>query len=317
MDLAKVYVSVGDVNGVGFELILKNHEAIAKVCKPIYCVDSRILDQASARLGLPLPNDLCLASLDSKNLDIAPGLATKPSGAYSFASFSQALELALEAGCGLVTLPVNKLAWNLAGIPYAGHTEYLRARFKREVLMVLGCKDMLVALFSDHVPLRAVFERLTKENMRRFLELLYESFLARAGGLTSVGVLGLNPHAGEGGILGLEDEVIKKALEEVNSALGLEVFVGPLAPDSAFSPKNRERFRIFVAPYHDIGLSALKALYFHKSINLSLNLPLLRVSPDHGTGFDIAYKRPSLLDSRSYLEAIDFVLTNPYNLAPS
>ena len=101
-----------------------------------------------------------------------------------------------------------------------------------------------------------------------------------------VAVLGLNPHAGDNGVLGNEEEIIKEAIDEINTKLGREVFIGPVVPDIAFTPYFRKDFKYFIAMYHDQGLGALKALYFDESINISLNLPIIRTSVDHGTAFD-------------------------------
>lgn len=372
-----IYVSCGDINGVSLELILKNHNHIAKWCNPIYCVSYDILSQAASLLNIKIPN-MQLYEVDSKNITINPSKASKDSGAYSFKSFEIATNLALEHNAALVTLPINKYAWNLAGIKYAGHTEYLRQRFKKNAIMMLGNEDMFVALFSDHVPLESVSKLVTKNNLDKFLNDFYECYLKRfykkANNITEsknesdftqnidsikhhleskeksdntlknaainskmvsrlldddiieskndiqtiykkdtakqVAVLGLNPHAGDNGVLGKEDFIIKDCINDMNKKLGFDLFVGPISPDCAFIPANREAYRIFIAMYHDSGLAPLKALYFDNSINISLNIPILRVSPDHGTCYDIAYKKDSRLNSQSYIECFKFIVLN-------
>ncbi|MCI7246985.1 MAG: 4-hydroxythreonine-4-phosphate dehydrogenase PdxA, partial [Campylobacter sp.] len=127
---------------------------------------------------------------------------------------------------------------------------------------------------------------------------------AKASGFSKIGVLGLNPHAGDGGILGREDEKIAKAIKIANKALGARVFSGPLVPDVAFNPLALKRTNRLIAMYHDQALAPLKALYFDSAINVSLALPIIRTSPDHGTAFDIAYK--SLANITSYINAVKY-----------
>jgi len=119
-----------------------------------------------------------------------------------------------------------------------------------------------------------------------------------------IAVLGLNPHASDNGVLGNEEVEIFKAIKNANKELDKEVFKGPMVPDTIFSPKSRENYKYFVAMYHDQGLAPLKALYFDQSVNVSLNLPIVRTSVDHGTAFDIAYKDNRVLNTKSYINAI-------------
>lgn len=420
-----IYVSCGDINGIGLELILRNHKLISQYCKPIYCISMDLLQQASRLLDIAIASDLEVCHLESKGLSIQKGVATKESGAYSFDSFCLALEESIAKNAGLLTLPINKYAWQLANIRYAGHTEYLRKRFQKNAIMMLGCEEMFVALYTDHIPLREVASSIQKDKLCDFLMQFYTSYselfmmqqrnkqehyktyiemqsnedslnkqisqhkknteqppnitesnpntmqeknsnhnttntdilnqqknalkhhaisskmVARLletdkeqtqinhnGNLAKpithttkieqslqnttppfeIAVLGVNPHAGDNGVLGHEDFIINECIKSVNAMIGKDVFVGAIAPDSAFIASNRMRFKAFVAMYHDSGLAPLKALYFEKSINVSLNLPILRVSPDHGTGFDKAYKKDSCLNMQSYLECFKFLI---------
>lgn len=296
----KIAISIGDVNGVGLELLLKNHKKIAKICTPLYCVDKKLIKQASKILNIKLPKDSYFTPLNKGIPKIISGKIDKESGAYAYASFLKALNLALEKEAdAFVTLPIHKKAWQLANIPYAGHTEALRdvlhhKNLGKDVIMVLGSPKMYVALFSDHIPLREVASKVNKESLVRFL-------LQLAPHITKIpcGVLGLNPHAGDFGVLGNEEITIKEAILEANTRLKKEIFIGPLVPDTAFIGKH---LRYYVAMYHDQGLIPLKTLYFKESINITLNLPIIRTSVDHGTAFDIAYQKKA--DSKSYLNAV-------------
>lgn len=393
-----IAISIGDVNGVGLEIALKAHAAVREKCRAIYFVDSPVLENAAKRLKMAIPSDFetrgvaefCGESVQ-KNLSnlIAPGEISAQSGEYSFFSFKKAVDSALSGeSCGVVTLPIHKNAWAKAGLDFVGHTDYLSRRFAKngaengtdsggkngessgvagagaredaakKGIMMLGCEELFVALFTDHTALKNVPEMIVFEPLRAFLL----DFAASFGALKNpppdspkgylpckdspqncparedssqkdsvqdspqdsrekipppkttpqknlpqkILVLGLNPHAGDGGVLGSEDSIIKNAIESANEALKREVFFGPVSPDAAFSPRMRRDFRVVVAMYHDQGLAPLKALFFEESINVTLGLPILRTSVDHGVAFDIAYK--GLADTQSYLNALDFIL---------
>ncbi len=383
-----IYVSVGDINGIGLELILRNHHIISQLCEPIYCISMSMLKKASNILQIPFPNDINIYDIGIDDIDINPGEINANSGYYSFKSFSVAVELSMQNNCPIITLPIHKYAWNLAGINYIGHTQYLRNRFQKDAIMMLGSHEMFVALYTDHIPLREVVSFIKEDLLLHFFREFYYSFVKnymvdslniknnlskdnntidknndlfnqidinQAHNIESqinaikeyalnpkmvkrlihdskakhiseidldnynkkpfqVAVLGVNPHAGDNGILGNEDLIIKDCINKINAELQMDIFVGPLAPDSAFIPDNRKKYKIFIAMYHDSGLSPLKALYFDRSINVSLNLPILRASPDHGTCFDKAYKKDSVLNMKSYIESFKFIVCNVANI---
>jgi 4-hydroxythreonine-4-phosphate dehydrogenase len=302
----RIAISIGDLNGIGIELALRHHEAVSTLVDPIYLIDREILEQAAEFLELPIPKDFSLLAPDAAPFTIQPGTIDAASGAYSYASFKVAVDLCAEGHAdALCTLPIHKKAWELAGIPYKGHTEALRDFFDQEAIMMLGCPEMYVGLYTEHLPLREVPASLDAEHLTRFLLDFH-----RETGAKEIAVLGLNPHAGDGGVLGDEEAIVSQAIKSSNQTLHEHqhpkpVFVGPLVPDTAFTPAMRRRYTHYVALYHDQGLIPLKALYFDESINVSLNLPILRTSVDHGTAFDIAYRRqyPSPL---SYLNAIRY-----------
>ena len=309
--MKKVAISIGDINGVGAEIALKAHSEISKIIKPVYFVDLGVMECASKILKMPIPRDFEISEIApfcsqsvresiKQNALICPAQVTKESGEYSFISFKNAVQC-VERGemDAILTLPINKFAWKCAGIDFIGHTEFLRAHFGSGIMM-LGCNEMFVALFTDHIPLNTVASHIKFNAVRDFLLSFHTHF-----SFESALVLGLNPHAGDGGVLGSEDEIIQKALDSANMTLGAEIYKGVVAPDSAFRAQNRKKFKVFVAMYHDQGLSVLKALYAEKSINVTLGIPILRVSVEHGTGFDIAYKGVASVDS--YIEAVRFI----------
>jgi 4-hydroxythreonine-4-phosphate dehydrogenase len=253
--------------------------------------------QAANLLKRQIPNDFHMYKVLGE-FTIIPGQVCEHSGKYSFDSFISAVNLAkMGAVDAIVTLPIHKEAWKLAGINYVGHTDALRDLFNQEAIMMLGCEKLYVALFTEHIPLREVISHVNVTELSDFMIRFYESVK-----IDSIGVLGLNPHAGDNGVLGDEERFIEQAIKNVNTHFEKEIFIGPLVPDVAFTAYQRSQFTHFIAMYHDQGLGPLKALYFDESINVSLGLPIIRTSVDHGTAFDIAYIHKAA--TASYLNAV-------------
>ncbi|MEF3191527.1 MAG: 4-hydroxythreonine-4-phosphate dehydrogenase [Campylobacterales bacterium] len=298
--MKRLAISIGDLNGVGLEIALRAHHIIKKIVHPLYCVAPEVAKEGAELLGLTLPDDF--SCMGGGYIKISPGVVSMQAGRESFASFVQALDLCDRGEVdGVVTLPIHKKAWELANISFKGHTDYLRWRYDRDAIMMLGCERLWVALFTEHIPLREVASRIERTTLADFLVRL-----ARAHPFTHAVVLGLNPHAGDGGVLGDEEVEIEAAIALANEQLGASLFYGPAVPDTAFTPKALSTTRMIVALYHDQGLAPLKALYFEESINVSLDLPIRRSSVDHGTAFDIAYQGRASLTS--YLQAIKYHL---------
>ncbi len=307
--MKRIAVSIGDLNGIGIELALRNHHTISREVDPVYCIDRRMLEQAASLLALPIPEDFQTIEKIADPFAIEAGEIDAASGRYSYASFIKAVDLAREKKVdAIVTLPIHKQAWELAGIDYKGHTDALRDFFNAEAIMMLGSPKMYVALFTEHIPLKNVADSINEKDLTRFLIDFYNSIDYRPSTIDQkIAVLGLNPHAGDGGVLGNEERIIERAIANAHKTLDEEIFCGPLVPDIAFIPQNRARYTYYVAMYHDQGLAPLKALYFDEGINVSLNLPILRTSVDHGTAFDIAYRKHSL-NSLSYLNAVKYIV---------
>ena len=304
----KVAISIGDLNGIGIQLAIENHETICKEIEPLYCIDKTMLIQAAEKLHLPIPDGFKTIEEIAPHFEIQAGTVTKESGAYAYASFVKAVDLAKEKKVDAIcTLPIHKKAWELAGVNYKGHTDALRDFFDAEAIMMLGCSKMYVALFTEHIPLKAVAQSINEKYLTRFLIDFYHT----ANPHRPVAVLGLNPHAGDDGVLGNEEKIITRSIENANKQLNTKhstfnIYEGPLVPDVAFTPRVRKNYTHYIAMYHDQGLAPLKALYFDEGINVSLNLPILRTSVDHGTAFDIAYKGVKLC-SLSYVNAIKYI----------
>ena len=301
--MKKVAISIGDLNGIGIQLALENHAYISRLVEPLYMIDKAMLAQASQKLGLQVPNGFETYEEIADAFEINAGVVSKESGAYAYASFKKAVDLAREKQVDAIcTLPIHKKAWELCGVSYKGHTDALRDFFDADAIMMLGCEKMYVALFTEHIPLTQVASSITQEKLTRFLLDFYHT----AKPTQTVGILGLNPHAGDDGVLGNEEKIIQASIDEVHQKLQKDVFSSPLVPDVAFTPNVRKKYKHFIAMYHDQGLAPLKALYFDEGINISLNLPILRTSVDHGTAFDIAY-RQTKLSALSYINAIKYL----------
>jgi len=298
----KVAISIGDVNGIGPRLAIGAHDRVRQSVEPLYLVDRELIEESAKLMGVDIPDDFTTLSPGAEIPTLSPGEVDAGSGAYGFASFRMAVEMAdrgeVDAVC---TLPIHKKGWEMAGIPYHGHTEFLRDYFSQDAIMMLGCSRMFVALYTEHIPLRAVADEIEEERLTRFLV----SFASHSGA-ESVAVLGLNPHAGDDGVIGDEERVISRAISRAGEE-SVARFYGPIVPDVAFTPGFRERFTHYVALYHDQGLAPLKALYFDESINVSLGLPILRTSVDHGTAMDIAYRMDVEVNEKSYINAIEYI----------
>jgi len=296
-----IAISVGDLNGVGIEIALKAHEKISQLCSPIYCINSQMLNAAAKLLNTKIPDDFTIYTVDGE-FEINAGTVNAESGRYSYDSFMSAIELCeTKQADALVTMPIHKEAWMMAGLEYKGHTDLLRQHFNKDAIMMLGCEKMFVALFTEHIPLKDVASAIEYKKLKQFFLDLHNSIPNE-----KIAVLGLNPHAGDNGVLGNEELRITKAIKSANKKIGFEQFIGPIVPDIAFTPHFRASFNYFIAMYHDQGLAPLKALYFDESVNISLNLPIIRTSVDHGTAFDIAYRGEA--KTLSYINAIKSAL---------
>ena len=219
-----------------------------------------------------------------------PGVVSKANASYVLAQLDLGITLcAAGEGSALVTAPIHKTVINEAGIPFLGHTEYLaNATNTPQVVMMLTNGDLRVALATTHLPLTAVPAAITQPLLREVLTVLHQDLETRFGILEpAISVLGLNPHAGEAGHLGTEEiEVIAPVCGELRSR-NMNVS-NPLPADSAFIPAIRARTDAYLAMYHDQGLPVLKAMGFDHAVNVTLGLPFIRTSVDHGTALELA-----------------------------
>ena len=236
-------------------------------------------------------------------MKVEPGKPDPGYGDYLMKVLREATNLTLNKEFdALVTGPLNKELINKAGISFFGHTEVLAEISETsKVLMMLTCDNLKIALATTHVPLSEVPELITYEHLCECLTILNNDLQNKWGcSNPCIKVLGLNPHAGDGGYLGKEDqEVIAPAIEYLKTK-GLNL-IGPVSADTAFIGKNSEHIDAYLAMYHDQGLPVLKTVGFGNSVNITLGLPFIRTSVDHGTAYDMAGKKE--VDENSLLEA--------------
>ncbi len=281
-------ITPGDPSGIGPEIICKALPEIIAVCHPVIYSSRGLLEDAGNCRGTDLDSvEFCNPD---REWELKPGKLSAVNGAYSAAAIDMAVSDCLSGKCeGLVTAPISKKAWELAGISYPGHTEMLRdlAAVPR-TMMLFYAPAFSVILHTIHVPLSTVPAAVTRKRIMdgiRFAHLHYSQLVQKP---FEIRVCGLNPHAGEQGRLGTEDFEIGDAVE-ILSREGLKV-TGPFPADTLFSHLPRNGRVLVYAMYHDQGLTPIKTLYPEKCVNITLGLPFLRTSVSHGTAFDIAGK---------------------------
>jgi 4-hydroxythreonine-4-phosphate dehydrogenase len=279
-----VGITLGDPAGIGPEIVARTLAEAPRewLARLIVYGDRGPLERAAQTIGVALPDVAILG--DGAGEAVTPGAPDDRSGAAQVGYLEAAVAAAKAGTLGAIaTAPISKTWARRAGFGFPGHTEMLAERLgAREVVMLFAGPKLKVALATVHVPLADVPRVLTTERLRATIELLATSLVRDfAIARPRIGVLGLNPHAGEGGLIGTEDrDVIAPAIAAVPGA------EGPLVPDAAF----RLPYDAFVALYHDQGLIPVKLVDFDESVNMTLGLPIVRTSPDHGTAYDIAGK---------------------------
>ncbi len=301
--LPRLALTPGEPAGIGPDLVI----ALAQHALPAELVvvsDTDMLRARAYRLGLPIeilpfnadrsPQPQKAGCLNVQHVPTAvavtPGQLDRRNAAYVIATLDTALTLCVNSVCdALVTGPVHKGAINDAGIAFTGHTEYLAQRTATpEPVMMLYAPGLRVALATTHLPLHEVARAITTERLSRVIRVLDKDLRQRFGlARPRILVTGLNPHAGEGGHLGREEiEVIQPVLEKLR-AEGFDL-TGPLPADTLFTPKYLECADAVLAMYHDQGLPVLKHMGFGRIVNITLGLPILRTSVDHGTAVELA-----------------------------
>lgn len=315
-----VGITQGDGNGIGYEVIIKAlaDERMLELCTPVIYGSSKIfgfykkqihyIDQintnviSSAREAHQKRVNIvnCLP----ENVFVEPGQSTPESAKSAMTALQCAVNDIKNGDIDvLVTAPINKRAMSDEGFGYTGHTEYLEKEFGvDEVAMIMVSDQLKVGVVTGHVPLKEVPARLSTELILNKLRLIKRS-LQRDFGIASpkIAVLGLNPHCGDGGLLGDEEkDIILPAVQAANDE-GIMTF-GPYSSDGFFGLGNYSRYDAVLAMYHDQGLTPFKALAFEQGVNYTAGLPVVRTSPDHGTAYEMAGR--DLADPRSMISSI-------------
>jgi len=318
--MKKLAVTIGDTGGIGPEVVLKALSSVADECLPIIIGDLSVIEEAVRAFGITQsiktirdvedasPSPGILWCMDMKSLkSYAKGKPAAENGKACVDYIRKAVGLAMERKVnGIVTAPISKEALKLAGFPWPGHTEML-AEFTRakEYAMMLVGGPLRVILVTIHTALRNVPARITKERVFGTILLARKACTMLGIKEPKIAVAGLNPHAGESGVLGSEE--IKEIVPAVTLANEQGITVqGPYPPDVVFHKAYNGDVDMVVCMYHDQGLIPLKMIAFDKGVNVTVGLPIIRTSPDHGTAYDIAWK--GIADPSSMREAIKLAL---------
>lgn len=303
----KIGITVGDINGIGLEVIIKSlmDNRVLEYFTPIVYGNTKVASFHRKAIGVQDFSFNVINSPDQANpkrsniincwqedVKITLGEQNEIGGKYAFLSLEKAVE-DLNAGRidALVTAPINKHNIQQDGFNFPGHTEYLQAKSNAsDVLMFMITEELRVGVVTGHIPVKDIASSITEEAIMQKLKMMHESlkkdFWVQK---PKIAVLGLNPHAGDNGIIGTEDdEIIRPAIEKANQE-GVFCF-GPYPADGFFATDSYTKFDAVLAMYHDQGLIPFKHIASRQGVNYTAGLPVVRTSPDHGTGYDIAGK---------------------------
>ena len=317
----RVVITPGEPAGIGPDLVVQLAQRDWPV-ELVICADATLLQDRAKLLGLPLtllpyqPNHQPVPQREgtltllpvSLRAPVMPGQLCTENGHYVVDTLARACDGCLSGEfAALITGPVHKGVINEAGIPFTGHTEFFEARSHSDkVVMMLATEELRVALVTTHLPIKAISEAITPELLREIITILHHDLRTKFG-IPSPHVLvcGLNPHAGEGGHMGTEEiDTIIPVLNEMR-AKGMNLS-GPLPADTLFQPKYLENADAVLAMYHDQGLPVLKYQGFGRGVNITLGLPFIRTSVDHGTALDLAGQGKA--DVGSFITALNLAI---------
>lgn len=312
-------ITVGDINSIGTELVIKtfSDNRMLEFCTPVIFASNKTINFYRKLMNESTFNYQSLkefARLNHKQVNvyncweeevqITPGALNEIGGKYAARSLAAAIQCLKDGYIqGLVTAPIHKKNIQSASFDYTGHTPYLRDAFSaKDVLMFMTADNMRIGLLTEHVPVAEIAQYVTRENILGKLQLMKDSLIKDFGiDKPRIAVLGLNPHAGDEGLIGQEE--IQQIAPAINQAKtnGILAF-GPYSADAFFARNMYQQFDGVLAMYHDQGLIPFKSLASGEGINYTAGLPIVRTSPDHGTAFDIAGK--NLADPSSFRQAI-------------
>jgi 4-hydroxythreonine-4-phosphate dehydrogenase len=326
-----IAITMGDPCGIGPEIIAKYYADAGSLPASLVIGDEGIMERAVRLLALPLtvrvidspedfqltPNTIQVISLSHLPEDLPFGQLDARAGKAAFDYIWTAIDLALQNRIrAIVTAPINKEALRLAGFRYPGHTEIL-ADFSetKDFAMMLMNDDLRIILVTIHVSLREAIQQLTMERELMTIRLAHRAMTQLGIAQPRIAVAGLNPHAGEHGLFGSEDEVIVKPAIQQAQAEGIDAS-GPWPGDTVFMNARKGQFDIVVAQYHDQGLIPVKYLGVDEGVNVTVGLPFVRTSVDHGTAFDIAGTGKASHASLRVAVEQAALLTKPFSTTP-
>lgn len=311
-------ISIGDLNGIGTELIIKtfSDHRVLELCTPVIFASNKVINfyrksipelnfnyQSTKDFTRVNPKQVNIYNCWEEEVSITPGQLTETGGKYAVKSLIAAAEALKEKKIhGLVTAPIHKKNTQSPEFNFTGHTPYLKQVFGvSDVLMLMTAENFRVGLVTEHVPVSEIARNISREAILSKLNILKDS-LTRDFGIDKpkIAVLGLNPHAGDEGLIGREEEeIIKPAVKDAKHQM---LVFGPFSADGFFAKNQQQKFDAVLAMYHDQGLIPFKSMAFEEGVNYTAGLPAVRTSPDHGTAFDIAGKNKA--DHSSFLAAI-------------
>ena len=317
LDKIKVGISVGDINGVGIEIILKTFKdsRMLEFCTPVLFASNKIISAHKKELNIDIQihgidkanksinNKINLVNVWKDNVTVDFGKETKDGGKYAFLSLQSAVKALKNNDIDvLVTAPINKHNIQSDSFDFKGHTEFLEANLEGESLMILMTDEIKIGLVTGHIPVQKIAETITSELLIKKVNLLYNSLIQDfAISKPKIAVLGLNPHCGDNGVIGNEDdEIVRPTLEKIQGE-GKLVY-GPYSADSFFGSESYKNFDGILAMYHDQGLAPFKTLSFGNGVNFTAGLNKIRTSPDHGTAYEIAGK--NVANNNSFKQAL-------------
>lgn len=313
----KVGISIGDLNGIGSEVVLKTFEdsRMLELCTPIIFANAKLISYLSKAHGVSLHYNVIddveqavggkvnILNVWKENVNVEFGKENRTLGKYAIASFKQATQALKEDKIDvLVTAPINKYVVDSEDFKFVGHTQYLSQELEGEALMLLISEELKVALVTEHISIKEITSKLNTALIRSKIEQLEKTLIQDFGiSRPRIAVLGLNPHNGDNGIIGKEEQLLITPLLKKMFDEGHFVF-GPFASDGFFGNQMHKEFDAILAMYHDQGLVPFKTISFGRGVNYTAGLDKVRTSPDHGTAFDIAGKRKA--DFSSFREAV-------------
>ena len=313
----KVGISIGDLNGIGGEIVLKTFQdkRMLEFCTPVIFASVKLVSFLKKQFkydfkfhGVNSPKNILQGKINvvnvwKENIEINFGKECTIAGEYSIKSLKTATRsLKANEVDVLITAPINKQNIQSESFKFPGHTNYLAQELNGESLMLMITNNLRVGLLTDHVPINEITKHITKELVVSKFEIMQKTLVEDFGiSKPKIAVLGINPHTGDSGVIGNEDDdILRPVIKEIKEKGNL--IFGPYAADSFFGSGNYKNFDAILASYHDQGLIPFKTLSFGKGVNYTAGLNKIRTSPDHGTAYEIAGKGEA--DNGSFNEAV-------------